>query len=864
MSENKEDIILRIAETAKTCIEKHQNIKIKMCTNKPCTRKICNFAHSLSDIKLLPHITLFNTYISELTSDNEKNKKLFEWISNIITSTYDLYSSVILCTNPKSYKQILGIINNLLYKCEDKYIILHNIYNRITPEKYSPSNFDINFDQFRCILMFINLFGQKHLDCLNTKCIFGSNCNYNCKKFGSIIHLCFNCFNNKQLKCNKDNPLCFHFNFSTIENIKKPKHTSGMSSEYNIKFLPLYMKEKKTITQNEINMYLQSDCDKYNYIKKMVCKTLSSTILAKDLTYIGYKYIYYRRNFNDKNPMNILEWLTNQLVFLKIKINKIEDNIKKNEQLLEIAENDNNVKNIIKFKNKLDILKNNILSTCNNQKQNIKSDINILCFLINNSNSSYQIARSICRCVSSELQDFFPLEVVELFIKEEKFKNSMIPFREILKEFSKLKLLDFHIPIETILNKEFPVITSDLFDETVIEIQNIISIRRNELKLIAYKKFLNLFDKFNISNMPLFNIQPNMENYKIQEIQDFLYKGALLHYFPKPYIKENYHKNFTDIDLSIDNILTYFINYQYENIEDYITVFKKKDTLSSEINRWNKIINKEKEINIFKEKLQITEIIITNNKTNKQKKQEKKNRAEELMKNIKTNNIKIIITDTLEIELDIIYNNIINLNKIKELNNINLIIGNIKITIKNILYFKIKYISKYFDIIKKIYIITNDINNNINNNDDFYDDNWITKENDSDKLSESSNDSLEITNDEESYKSKQMTFNERKKLVIENRKRLALIQTNSKINKNSNKELEQNALNELLKIYDSSFITKQMILQEVKKLINDRRIASLNKRKELLNKEKLELKKNKKIYENYSEDAYTIESKLLK
>ena len=87
---------------------------------------------------------------------------------------------------------------------------------------------------------------------------------------------------------------------------------------------------------------------------------------------------------------------------------------------------------------------------------------------------------------------------------------------------------------------------------------------------------------------------------------------------------------------------------------------------------------------------------------------------------------------------------------------------------------------------------------------------------------------------------------------------------NSKTNKKANQDLEQNALNELLKKHDVSFITKQMILEEVKKNINDRRIASINKRKELLNKEKLELKKNKKIYKNINpKDAYTIETQLM-
>lgn len=861
------NIIIELANSAQIFLNKHKNIKIKMCTNKPCTRKICNFAHSLSDMKLLPHIELFNKYVLELANDNEKSKTLFTWIYKIFRDTYHLYNSEISCSLPKTYKQILIIINNLLYKCEDKYYILKSIYNTITLDKYYPSN----FDQFICILMFINLFGQKHLDCLNSKCTFASNCNHNCKHFGPTLYLCFNCINNKQLKCNLQNdPLCVHFIFPMFENIKPSKPISGMSSEFNIKFLPSYMKQKKSVTQNEVDIYLL-DYQKYSYIKKMVCKTLSNNILVNDLTYIGYKYIYYRRNFNDKNqnPMNIFEWLKNQLVLSKLKINKIEDNIKKNEELLENAENDNNIKNIIKYQNKLYTLKTSVLPSYNNQKKNIKCDINILNFLINNSTSNYLIARSICRCVSLELQDFFPIEVVDLFIKEEKFKNSMIPFREILKEFLKLKLLNFHIPIQSILDKEFPPITSDLFDETIIEIQNIISIRRNELKLIAYKKFLNLFDKFNISNMPLFDIKPNIKSYKIQEIQDFLYKGALLHYFPKPHVKENYYKNFIDINITIDDILTCFNSYQYENIEDFITIYKKKDKLSSEIYRFNKIQNKEKEneINLLKDKVEIsesTEIVI--NKTNKEKKQDKKKRAEELMNNINKSNINInIIINPLEKELNDIYKNIINLNKIKELDDINLIIGNIKITIKNILYFKIEYISKYFNIINSIIIISKEEIKEIDkNDDDFYTDNWIKKENDVDSCSSESSDDLTNYIENKITKPKQMTFNERKKLVMENRKKLESIQINSKTNKKSNQDLEQNALNELLKKYDVSFITKQMILEEVKKIINDRRTASINKRKELLNKEKLELKKNKKIYKNINpKDAYTIETQLM-
>ena len=239
----------------------------------------------------------------------------------------------------------------------------------------------------------------------------------------------------------------------------------------------------------------------------------------------------------------------------------------------------------------------------------------------------------------------------------------------------------------------------------------------------------------------------------------------------------------------------------------------------------------------------------------------------------KSNNIKIII-DPLELELDEIYTNIIKLNKIKELSDINLNIGNTKITIKNILYFKIQFISKYFDIIRNIYnkIIISEEKEEEKINDDFYDDNWITKENDSDNFSETCNESINDNSNEENKniieeldKPKQMTFIERKKLVLENRKKLASVQNISKINKNPNQELEQNAYNELLKKYDSSSITKQMISQEVKKLINERRIKSINKRKELLNKGRLEFEKNKNTYKNFGpKDAYTIEAHLLK
>ena len=866
------NIITEIATSAQIFINEHKNLKIKMCTNKPCLRKICNFAHTLSDMKLLPHIALFNKYALELSINNENIILIFNWVNNIFINTFNIYSSLILCTLPKNYKQLLIIINNILYKYENKNLLLLEIYNTIKKENYSPSNSDISFDQFKFILMFINLFGQKHFDCLNKKCTFASNCNHNCKNFGPILHLCFNCINNKQLKCNSQNDsLCIHFTFPIFENVKKyQKRKSGMSSEYNIKFSP-NTKHKIPITQNEIDMYLLEECNKYNYIKKIVCKTLSTNILINDLSYIGYKYIYYRRNNIDKNSMNIIEWLKNQLSLSQLKIIKIEENIKKTQLLLENAEIENNMKNILKIQNKLYTLKNNMLVFSINQMKNIKCDLNILKFLINNSNSSYIIARSICRCVSNDLQDFFPIEVVELFRKEEKYKNSMIPFREILKELLKLKVLKFYTPIQSILDQEFPYITSDLFDETIIEIQNKISIRRNELKLITYKEFLKLFDKFNISNMPLFNNQSNMKEFKIEDIKDFLYKGALLHYFPKPFIKENYHKNFINVNISFNDILTYFINYKNEHNFGFITIFKKVNTLSSEIIRWNKIEYKENNNNIIKEKIENIEIndnlII---KTNKQKKLDKKLRAEELMLNInKSNNIKIII-DPLELELDEIYTNIIKLNKIKELSDINLNIGNTKITIKNILYFKIQFISKYFDIIRNIYnkiIISEE-----KINDDFYDDNWITKENDSDNFSETCNESINDNSNEENKniieeldKPKQMTFIERKKLVLENRKKLASVQNISKINKNPNQELEQNAYNELLKKYDSSSITKQMISQEVKKLINERRIKSINKRKELLNKGRLEFEKNKNTYKNFGpKDAYTIEAHLLK
>jgi hypothetical protein len=881
--------VTEIAKFAEFYINSDHSTKTRKCINTPCTRRVCNFAHSLSDIKLLPHIALFNKYAPEFAQNPELSYFVFLWILEILKSTYFIYSPYIDALNiPETSKHVLITINKLLYKCESK-TILYDIY--------TAANTYITFDQFKCILMFLNLFGQKHLPCINVKCTFAANCNHNCTKFGPIIYLCTNCLTYK--KCDlKDNKLCIHFVLPKLYTTVKPK--SGMSSEYNIKFLPTYMRNKIPISQNEIDIYLLYDCNKYNYIKKMMCKTLSTTISVTDLSITACKYIYYRRNCTEasiKNPMNILEWLSNQLVTAELKIAKIEEYINKTMLLLENAESDYNIRNIEKFQSKLYTLKNNSLPAAINQMRNIKSDIRILNYLRNKPDASYMVARSICRCVPHDLQDFFPIEIVELFMKEENFKNSMIPFREILKEFVKLKLLDFHVPIQLILDSEFPQITSDLYDETIIEIQKKIGIRRNELELISYKNILNLFDKIYISNMPLFINQSDMNSYTIQDMYNFIYKGGLLHYFPKPHVKENYRKNFLNREILVDDILTYFINYQYDHSDDnsgFITVFKKVNTLSSEIYRWTKVEIREKEINDFKEKLKIIESVQNENenekiitKTNKQKKDERKQRAIKLMKNINEPNKVVITEDPLEIELNNIYENIIKLNKIEQLNYSNLTIGTIKITIKNMLYFKLQYISKYIETLKCL------CNDNIaikiepcknvssieETNDEFYNDNWITKDDNQSEISDDSSDTISDTSSESSdevsdkkiikplieepVKVKQMTFAERKKLVMENRKKLAAVQVISKVNKNSNQEFEQIAINELSKQYDPSSITKQMIVIEVKKLITNRRITSINKRKDILTKERLEFEKNKNTYKNFGpKDAYTIETQL--
>jgi hypothetical protein len=108
-----------------------------------------------------------------------------------------------------------------------------------------------------------------------------------------------------------------------------------------------------------------------------------------------------------------------------------------------------------------------------------------------------------------------------------------------------------------------------------------------------------------------------------------------------------------------------------------------------------------------------------------------------------------------------------------------------------------------------------------------------------------------------------MTFAERKKLVIENRKKLVNSQVTTKINKNSNKELEENVIKQLSNIHDPLLITKEMIKKEIKKIINERLINSKNKRKESLIKHH-SLLKNKLLVKNYEDkDALSIEIKLL-